>query len=85
MGAAIMAAKHAPGTRIYAANIAMFKAGEVLLLRAQEAGQVRADVQIVDVIRLVYGIVLVNEHSSDPDGVNRMFDLVFDGIRAEPN
>src|SRR5215831_13794008 len=41
MGAAIMAAKHVPGTRISAANKAMFQAGEVLLLRAQDAGQIR--------------------------------------------
>ncbi len=85
MGAAIMAAKHVPGTRIYAANIAMHQAGEVLLLRAQAAEQIRRDVNIIDVIRLVYGIVLVNEHASDPDGINRMFDLVIAGIRTKPS
>jgi hypothetical protein len=82
MGAAVMAAKHVPGTRIYAANIAMFKAGEVLLLRAQDAEQIRTDVDLLDVVRLVYGIVMVNEHASDPDGINRMFDLVIAGIRT---
>lgn len=85
MGAAIMAAKHVPGTRIYAGNRAMLKAGEVLLLRAQAAGQIRTDVHLVDVIRLVYGIVMVNEHASDPDGVNRMFDLIIAGIRTKPS
>ncbi|GHO80275.1 TetR family transcriptional regulator [Ktedonobacter sp. SOSP1-85] len=85
MGAAIMAAKHVPGTRIHAANMAMFKAGEVLLLRAQAAEQIRTDVNIIDVIRLVYGIVLVNEHASDPDGIDRMFDLVIAGIRTKPS
>lgn len=85
MGAAVMAAKHVPGTSIYAANRAMFQAGGVLLLRAQEAGQIRTDVHLVDVIRLVYGIVMVNEHASDDDGVNRMFDLVIDGIRTKPS
>lgn len=84
MGAAIMAAKHDPGTRIYAANKAMFEAGEVLLRRAQAAGQIQADVHLVDVVRLAYGIVLVNEHASDPDGVNRMLDLVIAGIRTKP-
>ena len=82
MGAAIMAAKHVQGTRIYAANEAMHKAGEVLLLRAQAAREVRKDVDIVDVLRLVYGIVLVNEHASDPDGANRMLDLVIAGIKT---
>ncbi len=82
MGAAIMAAKHVPGTIIYAANRAMLEAGNVLLLRAQAAGQIRTDVQLVDVIRLVYGIVMVNKHASDPDGVNRMLDLVIAGIKT---
>ncbi len=85
MGAAIMAAKHVPGTRIYAANKAMHQAGEVLLLRAQAAEQIRADVHIIDVLRLVYGIVMVNEHASDPDGVNRMLDLVITGIGTKPS
>jgi AcrR family transcriptional regulator len=85
MGAAVMAAKHVPGTTIYAANRAMFQAGGVLLLRAQEAGQIRADVHLQDVIRLVYGIVMVNEHASDADGANRMFDLVITGISTQPS
>ncbi|HBF37670.1 MAG TPA: TetR/AcrR family transcriptional regulator [Firmicutes bacterium] len=82
MGAAIMAAKHVPGTRIYAANEAMHKAGEVLLQSAQAAGQIRKDVHSIDVIRLVYGIVMVNEYASDPDGAQRMLDLVIAGIRT---
>jgi hypothetical protein len=85
MGAAIMAAKQVPGTRIYAANRAMHKAGEALLLRAQAAGQIRTDVHLLDVIRLVYGIAMVNEHASDPDGASRMLDLVIAGIRTKPS
>jgi AcrR family transcriptional regulator len=82
MGAAVMAAKHVPGTRISAANIAMLQAGEVLLRRAQDAGQIRSDVLLVDVVRLVYGMVMVNQHASDPDGIDRMLDLVIAGIRT---
>ncbi|MDQ2714683.1 MAG: TetR/AcrR family transcriptional regulator [Chloroflexota bacterium] len=85
MGAAVMAAKRVPGTRSYAANKTMLEAGNVLLLRAQAAGHIRTDVHLVDVIRLVYGIVMVNEHASDPDGVNRMLDLVIAGIRTKPS
>jgi AcrR family transcriptional regulator len=83
MGATIMAAKHIEGTRIYDANRAMHAAGEVLLLRAQAAEQIRTDVHILDVIRLVYGIAMVNEHASDPEGANRMLDLVIAGIRTK--
>jgi AcrR family transcriptional regulator len=82
LGAAVMSTKHVPGTRIAAANVAMRQAGEVLLHRAQAAKQIRTDVDIVDVVRLVYGIVMVNERASDPDGLNRMFDLVIAGIRT---
>jgi len=39
MGAAIMAAKRVPGTSIYAANKAMFQAGEVLLRHTQDDGR----------------------------------------------
>jgi len=84
MGAAIMAAKHVPGTKIYAANKAMHEAGDALLLRAQAAEQIRTDVHIRDVIRLVYGIAMVNERASDPDGANRMLNLVIAGIRTTP-
>src|SRR5260370_6104481 len=48
MGAAIMAAKQVPGTRIYAANRAMLEAGKVLFLPAQAAGQIPTDVSFVD-------------------------------------
>ncbi|MBB6670407.1 TetR/AcrR family transcriptional regulator [Cohnella nanjingensis] len=82
MGAAIMAAKHVQGTRIHTSNKAMHEAGKVLLFRAQAAEQIRTDVQIVDVLRLIYGIVMVNEYASDPDGTNRMLDLVIAGIRT---
>jgi AcrR family transcriptional regulator len=84
MGAAIMAAKHVPGTKIAEANKAMHEAGAVLLLRAQAAEQIRTDVHIRNVIRLVYGIALVNEYASDPDGANRMLDLVIASIRTQP-
>ena len=50
MGAAVMAAKLVPGTRIYAANKAMHEAGAVLLLRAQVAEQIRTDIHLIDEI-----------------------------------
>jgi AcrR family transcriptional regulator len=84
MGAAVMAAKHDPGSNIYAANIAMIQSGAVLLQRAQDARYIRSDALLVDVIRLVYGIVMVNHHAADSEGANRMFDLVIDGIKTQP-
>jgi AcrR family transcriptional regulator len=84
MGAAVMAAKHVPGTKIYQANMSMFEAGAVLLQHAQAMGQVRTDVDGLDLIRLVYGVAMVNEHASDPEGVKRMLAIVVAGIRTQP-
>src|SRR6266508_2874376 len=63
MGAAIMAAKRVPGTRISDANNAMHKAGEVLLLRPHAAEQLPTHVHLLAVIRLLSGIALVNDHA----------------------
>jgi AcrR family transcriptional regulator len=82
MGAAIMNAKHTEGTEIQIACVAMRGAGEVLLRRAQEAGEVRSDVEIVDLLRFMHGIVIANEQAPDQSRVNPMFDLVIAGIRT---
>lgn len=82
MGAAVMNAKHMDGSDIQVACVSMREAGAVLLRHAQEAGEVRADVDMIDVIRLIHGIVLASEHAPDPERVDRMFNLVMAGIRA---
>jgi len=82
MGAAVMNAKHTEGTEIQIACVNMREAGAVLLRRAQEAGEVRPDVDIVDVIRLMHGIVIANEQAPDQSRVNPMFDVVIAGIRT---
>jgi hypothetical protein len=82
MGAAIMNAKHTEGTEIQIACVSMREAGEVLLVRAQEAGEVRPDVEMVDVLRLMHGIVLANEQAPDQSRVSRMFDVVIAGIHT---
>lgn len=88
MGAAVLAAKHVSGSALHSAYEAMQEAAEKLLRRAQTAGEVRPDVELVDVLRLVYGIVLATEQACASDRADRMFDLVIAGIRTktlEPN
>ena len=80
MGAAVMNAKHTEGTEIQVACVKMREAGEVLLRRAQDAGEVRGDVEMVDILRLMHGIVLANEQAPDKTRVTRMFDVVIAGI-----
>jgi AcrR family transcriptional regulator len=82
MGAAVMNAKHTEGTEIQIACVDMREAGAVLLRRAQEAGEVRPDVEIIDLLRLMHGIVIANEQAPDQSRVNPMFDVVIAGIRT---
>jgi AcrR family transcriptional regulator len=55
-------------------------AGEGLLVRAQEAGEVRGDVDIDDILRLVSAIALGTEDA--PDRAGRLFRLTMDGLRV---
>lgn len=82
MGAAVMNARHMEGSEVQLAHAAMQEAGTVLLHRAQAAGEVRAGVKLIDVLRLIYGILLANEQAPDPEGVGQMFAILIAGIRA---
>ncbi|MFE3166913.1 TetR/AcrR family transcriptional regulator [Streptomyces sp. NPDC059224] len=62
----------------------MREAGAALLTRAQEAGAVRADVQIADLLQLIHAIALaVEESPEDPDLVNRLLTLTLKGLKPE--
>ena len=61
---------------------AMYTAGEPLLTRAQDAGVVRADANLPDVIHMVAGIAKI--HTGDPAQVVRILDIALDGLRARP-
>jgi AcrR family transcriptional regulator len=54
-------------------------AGAPLLRRAQEAGEVRPDVDIDSVISMVGGIAKIP--SDDPERVARILDVALDGLR----
>ena len=61
--------------------------GAQLLRRAQAAGEVRADVDVDDVLRLVNAVALASEETGDePDRSersDRLLAVVFDGLRAD--
>ena len=82
MGAAVMNAKHTEGSEIQSACASMRDAGAVLLGRAQASGEVKENIDLVDVLRLMGGIVMANENSPDPERVDRMFDVVIAGIKS---
>jgi AcrR family transcriptional regulator len=58
---------------------ALFEAGEPLLKRAQDAGIVRADVDIAAVIQMVIAIAKIP--TSDPEQTEHMLRIALDGLR----
>jgi AcrR family transcriptional regulator len=60
----------------------LWAAGEPLLTRAQEAGVVRADVTIGDVIPMVMGIAKIP--ATDPGQNAHMLRIALDGLRYRP-
>ena len=60
----------------------LFEAGEPLLKRAQEAGVVRPDVNIGEVIQMVVGIAKIP--ASDPEQTAHILRVALDGLRYRP-
>ena len=61
---------------------ALFAAGEPLLKRAQEAGAVRRDVNLDDILQIVGGIG--KNPTTPPDQVQHVLDIALDGLRYRP-
>jgi AcrR family transcriptional regulator len=69
---------------VAACKVQLRAAGGALLARAQQAGVIRADLDISDLLRLVYGIALANEKA--PEGsisANRCLLIMIDGLRHQ--
>ena len=60
----------------------MFEAGEPLLERAQEAGVVRPDVTIAEVIQMVVAIAKIP--TGDPGQTEHILRIALDGLRYRP-
>jgi AcrR family transcriptional regulator len=59
--------------------LAMHDATRRLIGRAQQAGVVRQDVEAMDVMRLVHGVVVSAEKA--PDQLDRLLGFVLDGLK----
>ena len=55
------------------------EAGELLLNKAKAAGEVRAELELVDIMRLVGGINMGRD--MEPEQANRLLDIVLCGLR----
>ncbi|MFJ8152122.1 TetR/AcrR family transcriptional regulator [Streptomyces sp. NPDC094468] len=70
-----------PASALSRCGTPMREAGAALLARAQEAGSVRADVRIGDLLRLTHAIALaVEESPGDPDLADRLLELTLRGL-----
>jgi AcrR family transcriptional regulator len=65
-----------------ASRASLFAAGEPLLERAQQAGVVRQDVTIAEVIQMVIGIAKIP--AADPSQTERILRIALDGLRYRP-
>jgi AcrR family transcriptional regulator len=65
-----------------ACRSAITSAGNMLLQRAQEAGEARKDTNFTDVGRMVSGIASIR--TADPGQIDRILDMALDGLRARP-
>jgi AcrR family transcriptional regulator len=71
------------GSKMPTCKIQMVGAGGSLLSRAQQAGAIRADVQIGDLLKITYAIVSAVERNPMERGLfDRLMSLAVDGMRT---
>ncbi len=86
LAAALMESDHARGVgaTMTACKVPMREAGGRLLSRAQQAGLVREDANIPDLLQLTHVIGLAAEKTpDDPRIAERLLTLTLDGLRAK--
>jgi AcrR family transcriptional regulator len=78
-----LAIMESSGSKMPACKLTMVSAGNVLLARAQQAGVVRRDVQIGDLLKITYAIVSAVERNPGEKGLfDRLMSLAVDGMRT---
>ncbi|NBM18733.1 TetR/AcrR family transcriptional regulator [Streptomyces sp. GC420] len=81
---ALMSASPDSGSALTRCSLPLQEAGGALLARAQEAGSVRSDVSISDLLKLTNAIALaVEDTPDDPLLADRLLTLTLKGLRSE--
>lgn len=82
---ALMSAAHDDGSAMSRCSTPMRSAGQALLVRAQQAGAVREDVSIGDLMQLTNAIALAAEETPDDPGLaDRLLTLTLRGLTTSP-
>jgi AcrR family transcriptional regulator len=63
-------------------RVAMYAAGEPLLVRAQDAGEARSDASFDDILRMITGITAAG--FVDEEQRERVLGIALDGVRVRP-
>ncbi|MFJ2957342.1 MULTISPECIES: helix-turn-helix domain-containing protein [unclassified Streptomyces] len=76
----------ASDTQMPACKFKLRESGGQLLTRAQQAGAVREDIRIGDLLKLTYAVVQAAEKDSTEKGVfQRLMSIMMEGIRTRPS
>jgi AcrR family transcriptional regulator len=71
------------GSKMPTCKVLMVGAGDSLLTRAQQAGAIRDDVRIADLLKITYAIVSAVERTPGEKGLfDRLMSLAVDGMRT---
>ena len=82
LGALVMSWKYVEGSDMQIAFHAMRQAGEQLFNRAVANGDVREGVELIDLLRLIWGMELTaTRESAPPERIDAMFDIVIAGLQ----
>lgn len=85
LATALMASMQEKSSALYGCGQSVKNASADLLTRAQMADEIRGDVDIADVLKLVKGIALAAEQPGGGDDLaERLLAVVMDGLRTNP-
>lgn len=81
---ALMSASQDRSSALWPCCVPLYEAGDLLLARAREAGAVRDEVAIGDLMQLTNAIALASEQTpDDPDLPDRLLNLTLRGLRPD--
>ena len=84
LAAALAVSMQESSSALYGCGQTIKTIAESILVHAQNAGEIRADVNAPDLLKLVKGITLAAESTGEGDTlIDRLLGLVMDGLRVQ--